>query len=58
MCVFVCTRFSPGIRGGGGGEEDIIGAGKEIGFSFVGALGESGKARGPDRWGISGGGYG
>jgi hypothetical protein len=58
MRIFVRSRFSSGIRGGGGGEEDIIGAGKEIGFSFVGALGESGKARGADRWGISGEGYG
>jgi hypothetical protein len=58
MFVFVCTRFSPGIRGCGGGEEDIIGAGKEVSFSFVGALSESGKAGGADRRSISGGGYG
>jgi hypothetical protein len=53
MCVFVRSRFSPGIRGGGWGKEDFIRAGKEIGFSFVGAIGESGKARGADRRGIS-----
>ena len=42
MCVFVRPGFSSGIRGSRGGEEDIIRAGEEDGFSFAGTLGEPG----------------